>query len=301
VTPLSPHDPDHDALLAAAHGADDTPRLLLADWLDDHGEAERAELLRVASLPDLAWRERELRRRLEESWLRPLAGPDAEWCWERGLPARVALPIRAFLPAPEELLATGVREVRLFAPHDQCGRGAVAALATCPWLARVNSLDLQGHYLGVEAVATLAASPFLTGLRELHLGDDVLGLEGVEALALCRALSKLEVLSLGGNLIGDEGVRVLAGAVLPSLRALDLSHNSITDAGVLCLAVVPLSGWLEALDLSHNALSDTGVRVLDRSPYLRRVALDLHGNFLGARGALALTLREGRGGCCTGA
>lgn len=38
-----------DGLLAdiLAHPEDDTPRLILADWLDEHGEAERGEFIRV--------------------------------------------------------------------------------------------------------------------------------------------------------------------------------------------------------------------------------------------------------------
>ena len=40
---------EQDALLAAilAHPAEDTPRLMYADWLDEHGEHARAEFIRV--------------------------------------------------------------------------------------------------------------------------------------------------------------------------------------------------------------------------------------------------------------
>src|SRR3982750_4314118 len=40
---------DHDPLLAAiiADPDEDTPRLVFADWLDEHGEPERAEFIRV--------------------------------------------------------------------------------------------------------------------------------------------------------------------------------------------------------------------------------------------------------------
>jgi uncharacterized protein (TIGR02996 family) len=37
------------------HPEDDTPRLILADWLDDHGQSERAELVRLqCGLADLS-------------------------------------------------------------------------------------------------------------------------------------------------------------------------------------------------------------------------------------------------------
>src|SRR3954447_2290691 len=40
---------DRDALLAAVRQApdDDAPRLVFADWLDEHGEADRAEFIRL--------------------------------------------------------------------------------------------------------------------------------------------------------------------------------------------------------------------------------------------------------------
>ena len=40
---------DSEALLAAvtAHPGDDLPKLVLADWLDERGEADRAEHLRL--------------------------------------------------------------------------------------------------------------------------------------------------------------------------------------------------------------------------------------------------------------
>src|SRR4051812_43794023 len=40
---------DRDALLAAVRQAprDDAPRLVFADWLDEHGEPDRAEVIRL--------------------------------------------------------------------------------------------------------------------------------------------------------------------------------------------------------------------------------------------------------------
>ena len=42
---------DHDALVQAILHApdDDAPRLVYADWLDEHGDADRAEFIRVQS------------------------------------------------------------------------------------------------------------------------------------------------------------------------------------------------------------------------------------------------------------
>jgi uncharacterized protein (TIGR02996 family) len=75
---------DEDALLAAiiAHPDEDTPRLMYADWLEEHDWPDRAEFIRTqierARLPrddprrqPLLWREAELLVEAQETWLRP--------------------------------------------------------------------------------------------------------------------------------------------------------------------------------------------------------------------------------------
>jgi uncharacterized protein (TIGR02996 family) len=51
-----------------AHPDDDTPRLVFADWLEDEGDGERAEFIRVqierSRLPE--WDARQVRLRLRE-------------------------------------------------------------------------------------------------------------------------------------------------------------------------------------------------------------------------------------------
>src|SRR5262245_41227666 len=75
---------------------DDTPRLVLADWLDDHGEEARAELVRLqcrlAGLPTGAperaalWaREQELLTAHRQTWLGALAEVSDSWWFRRGL------------------------------------------------------------------------------------------------------------------------------------------------------------------------------------------------------------------------
>ena len=56
---------DDDSFLRAigAAPADDAPRLVYADWLDDHGQPERAEFIRVQC--ELACRQGDRARRTE--------------------------------------------------------------------------------------------------------------------------------------------------------------------------------------------------------------------------------------------
>jgi uncharacterized protein (TIGR02996 family) len=285
------------------HPEDDAPRLVYADWLDEHGEPARAEFIRVqvelARLPagapapaELVDRERALREEVLRSWLGPLCGAvEVEWHFERGLPDRVTLGVETFVEVGETICReSGVREVHLFStPRGPGERPDLGALADLPSLGRVRLLDLRGCYLGAADVEALAASPHLTGLAELRLEGNRVGAEGVRVLAGCASLGGLTALRLGGNLVGDEGVRALAGGALRRLEVLDLSHNSVTDDGLSALAGSPLLAGLRVLDLSKNVLSDAGVRALTASPHLRGLTgLDLAGNFLGDGAVLAL-------------
>ena len=83
---------------------DNTPRLVFADWLEDHGRPYRAAFVRVqcelARLPDalragsrreeLEARGRELLARRESQWLGPIHSPLLHWRyagdrgWRRG-------------------------------------------------------------------------------------------------------------------------------------------------------------------------------------------------------------------------
>src|SRR5262245_4711995 len=81
---------------------DDLPRLVYADWLDDHGQAERAEFIRVqvelAGLAEeaderieLEHRERRLRKRHEREWLGALREKLHGWAFSRGFLSHVSL------------------------------------------------------------------------------------------------------------------------------------------------------------------------------------------------------------------
>src|SRR5262245_31666860 len=76
---------DHEAFLSAILESpdDDAPRLVYADWLDEHGDPDRATFIRVqielARLPEfdpqrprLRWAERQLRNAAGEAWLPPV-------------------------------------------------------------------------------------------------------------------------------------------------------------------------------------------------------------------------------------
>src|SRR5262245_41290558 len=109
---VRPAHPQGEALLNAVLDApdDDAPRLIYADWLEENGDPDRAEFIRLqverARLPrhdPVRWRPGERERALEEAhrkeWLEALPPPlrDASFLYERGFPGWVECEVDAFV------------------------------------------------------------------------------------------------------------------------------------------------------------------------------------------------------------
>src|SRR6476660_8352291 len=83
---------DSPALLAAIRQApaDDAPRLVYADWLDEHGQPERAEFIRIQcelarrKTKALRGREAEMLAAHHDAFAGHLAAPGLRFRFERG-------------------------------------------------------------------------------------------------------------------------------------------------------------------------------------------------------------------------
>src|SRR5262245_56329639 len=109
--------PELDALLAACieHPGDDAPRLVLADWLEEHGEADRAEFIRLqiesARLDDydprrddLVGREEALLETHEKTWVADLpAWARRSILFQRGLVGHIYCSAEQFLKSGSAL------------------------------------------------------------------------------------------------------------------------------------------------------------------------------------------------------
>ena len=219
TTPDSPMT-DGEALFAAilAEPDDDTPRLVYADWLDEHDRPERAEFIRVqvaaAHSPtrELQTREKTLLGLHEEEWLAPLKGRGrpleggAGGQFRRGFVEVVWMSAAAFLDRARLLFEQApVRELRVTRVTPQEFR----ALTHSPRLARLRGLDLSDRRLGDAVVAELLRSQFTASLR---------------------------VLRLRGCGITDAGARALANLPFDwPLRELDVSHNPVGESALALL------------------------------------------------------------------
>jgi uncharacterized protein (TIGR02996 family) len=140
------------------HFDDDAPRLVYADWLEEHGDAVRAEFIRVQCeleplrdrkgderAVELRQREAQLLRRHRDQWLEPVRKKLAEQpfapVFRRGMVESVVVSTEGFL-RHDELIA-----------------------ATCPLLSRVTFIGCR------DAGSRLARSVFLNCFPQIELAD----------------------------------------------------------------------------------------------------------------------------------
>jgi uncharacterized protein (TIGR02996 family) len=252
---------------------DDTPRRIYADWLLDHDDpvvAARGEFIHVQC--DLArigpeevrpsgraQRERELLEAHAREWGSLFQRLGCK-CWEfrRGFVEGVGLPASAFLAQGATLFRSApVSELKLYSAAS-----VLPELCLSPHLARVRVLDLEKNDLGDADVEALAASPHLGELATLLLWCNQVGDAGVRALVAAHA-PRLTRLDLSGNTVGDAGAAALADSLfLGRLVMLDLTGNQITDAGAGALAASPYAAGLAWLELAKNPISQAGQTLL---------------------------------------
>lgn len=257
-----------------ARYADDGPRLIYADFLDesdDPADRGRAELIRtqcaLARLPadhprreELTHRQSDLLQQFQTAWTAPFRGLADGFEFRRGLLDAVSVDAATFLARGGELFRRApVRRVRLADAARHVGR-----LAHCPHLASVRELDLCGNDLGNGGVNLLLRSPHL---------------------------KRVDVLDLSFNGLCDGGAGLLAqSASLPKLRALYLTDNGpISATGVGALADSPFLAGLRTLDVSGNDVNDAGIRAVVKSRVLTRLnTFRVHGNPIGDGGVAEL-------------
>ena len=258
--------PELIALLDAVkdHPDEDTPRLVLADWLDEQDnaiDAERAKFIRAqiakprAKLVGTGPKRTEFLKR----WLGPIAefagtlGKRVEFF--RGLPVIKVHGWRLAKPDVPALLASEPFAFVQLVTVTAAGGSRMAELAAIPELRYVPGLGLNPEMAPFRAseAATLFGSPNLTGLRQINTSNTPIGIAGAEALANNPALARLRKVSVTYSKLVDGVAVALANAPhFANLQCLCLSGNHIGDAGAEALANSPRLANLRELDLHRN-------------------------------------------------
>jgi uncharacterized protein (TIGR02996 family) len=282
----------HEAFLADVieNPDDDAPRLVYADWLDEHGESERGELIRVqcrlARLGDadparaeLERQERELLEAHGAEWAEPLRRLVQEFQYRRG-----------FVEAVEVLGSAGigrrlrramelapVRSLRLF----KVGEEMAELTGVGPCLRRLGELYVYAED-GAVAPIQLFGKRRLAGLTSflLDCDDGEIEPDDVTDLFEVGVLPRLERLGLHlGYAEADEDADVLAELIeaeqFVSLRTLHLPFFALAEYAV-ALGSCPALSALEELGLRDCSATEEGWRGLLWSQALgglRRLAL----------------------------
>jgi uncharacterized protein (TIGR02996 family) len=207
---------DGDALLAAilAHPDEDTPRLVYADWLDENGQPDRAEFIRLqcanARRDDEAAEERafQLEERNRGKWLAGLPQfTDAQWEFRRGFPEILVVPGILLLERYEAFARVPwVRRLCVYNMHSSEVRDFVGQ----PWNPRWVELELQEHPMAGpfysydndergRAVVAVAGCAQARQLRRLQFSLFTLTHAAVRELAESPYLDQLQELRLEGD------------------------------------------------------------------------------------------------------
>jgi uncharacterized protein (TIGR02996 family) len=276
---------------------DDTPRLILADWLSEHddprGDFIRCQCQREA-LPNyhplretLRQRELALERQCEDQWLGPLRphlhirspGQNQDWVFVRGM-LHLHIIGKLLKPETSRVLwdndeSAWIEHVHL-AAHEERGE----PLQANDWLALQAVPSLVLRYLNLEDIQSLAKCRIPLAANRLDLAGCHLTDEFLQPLTRSATFPRLTFLNLDGNLLTRTSVAALDAATgMPALSAVRLACNALASDGTRILAASRLVRQLEQLDLSRNFVDTAGVRALASSGQLQRIReLDLRCN-----------------------
>jgi uncharacterized protein (TIGR02996 family) len=306
----------------AANPDDDAPRLAHADWLEQNGDADRAEFIRLhirhAQMPfggaedePAFQRQDDLLALHEQRWLagRP-AAPGLAWSFSRGY-----LDVVAFFTL--DAFEREWRRVFEFPVQWVVFRGirAPARLAASPGLARIRRLHLdeinepgvltilRSHHLGpleglevhqgrltAATLMLLATSPKFARLRELTLvGSESCSAGGFSDFLRSPHLDGLRKLGLLVWGLTAEMVRPLWERHWPALVSLNLTNNPLGPGGLAGLGDGGRFPSLEEFSISVAQLGDEGAIALARAERLTRLSrLELRHDGIGEQGVRAL-------------
>jgi uncharacterized protein (TIGR02996 family) len=282
-----------DAFLQAIREApdDDTPRLVFADWLDDHGQVDRAEFIRVGCTlaraqpgsPEqgqLQQRSAELVRMHTETWFGPLLHHFKDRSQiERGF-------LVALRGSIDEVLAQA-GAIETFAPVLRSlsvdfwrGRAGPEALLEMDFVRRVRNLQLEtptdeqfAFIARADAFGPLERFALLDA--QLKQNEDVVLLLNDSPLVAAAGRFDLsfglflyneETPDVDMELVAPRNLRVLNELRLPNLEGFGFWGPTVALAEQM--AVLPWFGRLDWLNFHCSFMSDEPLEMLLSSPNL---------------------------------
>jgi uncharacterized protein (TIGR02996 family) len=262
---------------------DDAPRLVYADWLEEQGQIDKAQFIRLDcerarfDSEDLRWLEwyekgMYLRKGYPNRWFDPLPAfaldnADFFFSTERGFVDYLSL-IRDQIPEDlDDLLqfAPLLHKLQLQDSSDE----VIERLSDWPGLSRISEFDLRSFSQRAPAKG-LFSSPFLTKIKALVGYDLAMEMSDIEALTRSKACQHLQRLSLMKCRIDPEMSCVLVRwPGIGNVKDLTLSWNQINDQTISDLANSRFPIQVEELNIGSNPISIAGIDALVASRHFR--------------------------------
>jgi len=276
---------------------DDLPRLIFADYLEESGEADRAEFIRIQCelaagcenserKKPLESRQAELLAKYSEAWRLPIRGPQA---FRRGFVDSLWTSADVLLASePELIVGSTVRTLRITSAdkyidnlaeyrgferiehldltnNNLAGDYRLRAILGNPHLAKLKGLNLHNNRIWADDVLRIARSPVAIRLTHLDLSGNGIGNEGVSHLANESAFANLEVLNLRSDGLPEyeciDGVGILHLTSFNGdlrLRWLDVADHHIGGEGMVLLCAAAERWGLRYLNVSRNRIGSGG-------------------------------------------
>lgn len=255
------------ALWAAirAHPNDDTPRLVYADWLEEHGDEARAAFIRAQCALEVL-------------------GPDRR----KGRKQRV--------PLEAQLAKLKVHQDEWLAPfRTQLAHPRPRTDDDGPIDLKLRRGFVDGVQFDLATAAAVArAGDDLEPVDRIEMWEMGINYDSSAVAAIAKWPGAGCVTGFSVAFVADADAYVIARGHMSNLRHLGLWYGKVSDAGVAKLAAWPGAAALRSLDLKDNPITDAGARKLADSSYLTGLTqLQLNGTQIGSEGRTALRTRFG--------
>jgi len=276
---------DLHALIRAckAEPEDDAPRLILADWLDEHGEEERATFIRrqirepslnaEQLLPKSEWMG--AWKLLADEWAREYKDWPYPIQFRRGF-MRILDPYRELYDNLDRILRPPfdwmwVEEIRFGSWHD----GDWTPLIESQNLLQLTSLAFDDDHYESKLLLPLSQCPYLSNLRSFWTLMVRQGDEGLERMSENLSLKNLRSLSIEFSNISRKGIQAFVNsAVWDRVTRCSFRVNQMNDSALDELTRGRVKAELQILDICHGQYTDAGLVKLSRSdrfPSLREL------------------------------
>jgi uncharacterized protein (TIGR02996 family) len=277
---------------------DDLPRLVYADFLEESGEADRAEFIRIqCELATVGFsrerrnalesRERELLTKYVEVWKLPIRGHQT---FRRGFVDTLWTSANFLLAGdPERISDSTVRTLRITNADQR-----IDDLAEYRGFANIEHLDLTNNNLsGDYRLRAILGNPHLGKLKGLNLHNNRIWADDVLRLAQSPVARHLTHLDLSGNGIGNDGLRhLLAEPGYANLEELIVRSDGLPEYE--CITADGLGAYfpgehlskLRHFDIAGHRIGETGFAFVCQSAMRCPIqTLSVASNHLGGDGS----------------